>query len=64
MIKYTQHPQFDFDILVDLYADSAVSIPLTITNVTRRLWGDEYIAKIDGYVTVDVPIDATAVRDC
>ena len=37
MIKYTQHPQFDFDILVDLYADGAVPMPLMITNVTCRL---------------------------
>lgn len=37
MITYTQHPQFDFDILVDLYADDSASIPLTITNVARRL---------------------------
>lgn len=57
MIKYTQHPQFDFDILVDLYADGSVSIPLTITNVARRLQGDECIAKIEGYVTVDVPVE-------
>lgn len=57
MIKYTQHPQFDFDILVDLYADGSASMPLTITNVARRLWGDECIAKIDGYVTVDVPVE-------
>ena len=57
MITYTQHPQFDFDVLVDLYADGSVSMPLTITNVARRLWGDECIAKIDGYVTVDVPVE-------
>ena len=64
MIKYTQHPQFEFDILVDLYADGSTSMPLMITKVERRLWGDECIAKIDGYVTIDVPIDATAVFDC
>lgn len=62
MIKYTQHPQFEFDILVDLYADGSTSMPLMITNVARRLWGDECIAKIDGYVTVDVPIDACSAR--
>ena len=62
MITYTQHPQFEFDILVDLYADGSTSIPLTITNVARRLWGDECVAKIDGYVTVDVPIDACSAR--
>lgn len=64
MITYTQYPQFEFDILVDLYADGSTSMPLKITKVERRLWGDEYIAKIDGYVTVDVPIDAAAVFDC
>lgn len=62
MIKYTQHPQFDFDVLVDLYADGAVSMPLMITKVERRLWGDECIAKIDGYVTADAPIDACSAR--
>lgn len=64
MIKYTQHSQFEFDILVDLYADGSTSMPLMITKVERRLWGDECIEKIEGYVTVDVPIDATAVFDC
>ena len=63
-ITYTQHPQFEFDILVDLYADGSTSMPLMITNVVRRRWGDKCIAKIDGYVTVDVPIDATVVFDC
>ena len=62
MIKYTQHPQFDFDILVDLYADGSTSMSLMITNVESRLWGDECVAKIDGYVTVDVPIDACSAR--
>ena len=62
MIKYTQHPQFEFDILVDLYADGASSFQLSITNVERRLWGDECIAKIEGYVTADVPIDACSAR--
>ena len=63
-ITYPQHPRFEFDILVDLYADGASSFQLSITKVERRLWGDECIAKIDGYVIVDVPIDATAVFDC
>lgn len=63
-ITYSQHPQFDFDILVDLYANGASSCQLSIAKVERRLWGDECIAKIDGYATVDVPIDATAVFDC
>ena len=62
MIAYTQHPQFEFDILVDLYADGASSFQLSITKVERRLWGDECIAKIEGYVTVDVPIDACSAR--
>lgn len=57
MITYVEHPTFDFDILVDLYADGSASMPLMITNVTRRLWGDECVAKIDGYVTVDVPVE-------
>lgn len=57
MIKYTQHPQFEFDILVDLYANGASSFQLSITKVERRLWGDECIAKIEGYVTVDVPVE-------
>ena len=37
MITYTQHPQFEFDILVDLYADGSMSMPLMITKVERRL---------------------------
>lgn len=62
MITYTQHPQFDFDILVDLYVDGSTSMPLMITKVERKLLGNECIAKIDGYVTVDVPIDACSAR--
>ena len=62
MIKYTQHPQFEFNILVDLYANGASSFQLSITKVERRLWGDECIAKIEGYVTVDVPTDACSAR--
>lgn len=62
MIKYTQHPHFEFGILVDLCADGSTSMPLMITKVERRLWGDEYIEKIDGYVTADVPIDACSAR--
>lgn len=62
MITYTQHPQFDFDILVDLYVNGTSSFQLSITKVERRLWGDECIAKIEGYVTVDVPIDACSAR--
>ena len=62
MITYTQHPQFEFDILVDLYADGSTPMSLMITKVERRPWGDEYIARIDGYVTADVPIDACSAR--
>lgn len=62
MITYARHPQFEFDILVDLYDDGSTSMPLMITKVERRLWGDECVAKIDGYVTVDVPIDACSAR--
>lgn len=62
MITYIQHPQFDFDILVDLYANDASSFQLSITKVERRLWGDECIAKIEGYVTADVPIDVCSAR--
>lgn len=62
MVTYVEHPTFDFDILVDLYADGSTSMPLMITKVECRLWGDECIAKIDGYVTADVPIDACSAR--
>ena len=58
MIIYTQHPQFEFDILVDLYADGSHSEPLMITKVERKLIGAECIATIRGYVEVDVPIDS------
>ena len=36
-ITYTQHPRFEFGILVDLYVDGSTSIPLSITNVAHRL---------------------------
>lgn len=62
MITYTQHPQFDFDILVDLYADGSTSMPLTITNVERLTIANERTAKISGYVEVDVPVDACSAR--
>lgn len=62
MIKYTQHPQFEFDILVDLRSNGTSCVPLMITKVERKLRGAECIAKIDGYVEVDVPIDASSVR--
>lgn len=61
-VTYTRHPQFEFNILVDLYANGSTLIPLSITNVERRLWGEECIAKICGYVEVDVPIDACSTR--
>lgn len=63
-ITHIQHPQFDFDILVDIYSNRQLVLPMTITNIEHRLWGDERIAKIEGYVTVDVPIDAAAAFDC
>ena len=62
MVTYVEHPTFDFDILVDIYNNNELLLPMTITNVERRLWGDECIAKIDGYVTADVPIDACSAR--
>ena len=62
MITYTQHPQFDFDILVDLYADGASSFQLSITKVERLTIANERAAKIHGYVEVDVPIDACSAR--
>ena len=62
MITYVEHPTFDFDISVDIYSNSELLLPMTVTSVERRLWGDECIAKIDGYVTVDVPIDACSAR--
>lgn len=62
MIKYTQHPQFEFDILVDLYANGTSCAPLAITKVERKLLGAECVATIRGYVEVDVPIDACSAR--
>lgn len=62
MIKYTQHPQFEFDILVDLYADRSTVLQLSITKVERKLIGAECVATIRGYVEVDVPIDACSAR--
>ena len=61
-ITYTQHPQFEFDILVDLYANRTLCAPLTITKVERKLIGVECVATIRGYVEVDVPIDACSAR--
>lgn len=62
MITYTQHPQFEFDILVDLYANGALRSQLSITKVERKLLGAECVATIRGYVEVDVPIDACSAR--
>ena len=62
MITYTQHPQFEFDILVDLYANGTSCAPLAITKVERKLLGAECAATIRGYVEVDVPIDACSAR--
>lgn len=57
MIKYAQHPRFEFDILVDLYANGSHSEPLMIVKVERKLRGAECIATIHGYVEVDVPVE-------
>ena len=62
MIKYTQHPQFDFDISVDIYSNSELLLPMTITNVEWLTIANERAAKIHGYVEVDVPIDACSAR--
>ena len=62
MITYTQHPQFEFDILVDLYANGASCSQLSITKVEHKLLGAECVATIRGYVEVDVPIDACSAR--
>ena len=57
MITYSQHPQFEFDILVDLYANGTSCAPLVITKVERKLIGAECVATIRGYVEVDVPVE-------
>lgn len=57
MITYTQHPQFEFDILVDLYANGMTCSQLSITKVERKLIGAECVATIRGYVEVDVPVE-------
>lgn len=62
MIKYTQHPQFDFDISVDIYNNNELLLPMTITNVERLTIANERTAKISGYVEVDVPVDACSAR--
>ena len=62
MIKYTQHPQFEFDISVDIYSNRQLLLPLLITNVERLTIANERAAKISGYVEVDVSIDACSTR--
>lgn len=57
MITYTQHPQFEFDILVDLYTNGTPFSQLSITKVERKLLGAECVATIRGYVEVDVPVE-------
>lgn len=57
MITYTQHPQFEFNISVDLYANNAMHIPLTITKVDRKMIGADCVATIHGYVEVGVPVE-------
>lgn len=61
-ITYTRHPQFEFNILVDLYANDSTLLPLSITKVERKLLGEECVATVRGYVEVDVPIDVCSVR--
>lgn len=62
MITYTQHPQFDFDISVDIYSNSELLLPMAITNVEWLTIANERAAKIHGYVEVDVPVDACSAR--
>lgn len=62
MITYTRHPQFEFDILVDLRSNGTSCVPLMITKVERKLLVAECVATIRGYVEVDVPIDACSAR--
>lgn len=61
-ITYTRHPRFEFNILVDLYANGSTLLSLSITNVERKLLGEECVATVRGYVEVDVLIDACSVR--
>ena len=62
MIMYVEHPTFDFDISVDVYSNSELLLPMTITNVERLTIANERAAKIHGYVEVDVSIDACSAR--
>ena len=61
-ITYVEHPTFDFDVLVDIYSNRQLVLPMTITNVDRYANGHERMAKVTGYVEVDVPIDACSAR--
>lgn len=60
-ITYTRHPQFEFNILVDLYHNGSHE-QLTITKIERKLISDECAAIVRGYVEVDVPIDACSAK--
>lgn len=62
MITYVEHLTFDFDISVDIYDNSELLLPMTITHVERLTIANERAAKISGYVEVDVPIDACSAR--
>ena len=61
-ITYVEHPTFDFDISVDIYANNELIIPMVVTNVERLTIANERAAKVHGYVDVDVPIDACSAR--
>lgn len=61
-ITYVEHPTFDFDISVDIYANNELIIPMVVTNVERLTIANERAAKVRGYVDVDVPIDACSAR--
>lgn len=62
MISYVEHPTFDFDISVDIYANNEFILPMTIMNVERLTIASERAAKIHGYVDVNVPVDACSAR--
>lgn len=62
MITYTRHPQFEFDISVDIYSNSELLLSMTITSVEQLTIANERAAKIHGYVEVDVPVDACSAR--
>ena len=62
MITYVEHPTFDFDISVDIYSNSELLLPMTVTSVEQLTIANERAAKIHGYVEVDVPVDACSAR--